>query len=147
MIRLTDELYVGLADDSYKYDLPSMGVGAVLVVASDLDIIPAHKGIEIAKVGLVDGPGNPTSAYCAAVLAVRALAIRHRRVLVLCHGGSRSLAIAVMYHNLFAKRSWAGWLQLLAERVDVNLPQVNDAHQIAFDVVNWRMLTTLAGVQ
>lgn len=144
MIQIAEELLIGLADEPYRPDLSKLGIGAVLVVAADLDIIPACKNIEVAKIGLVDGPGNPISSYCAAALAVVALVARWRRVLVVCHGGSRSLAVAVIYSNLYARRSWADWLQLLAERVDDELPKVHGAHQTSFDAINWRAITTLA---
>jgi len=96
------------------------------------------------QVGLIDGPGNPIAAYHAAVLALATL-IKRGRALVYCHTGGRSLAVAVMYLNCSAHwRKWEDWMQLLNERIEVDLPVPHDAHRAAFDKINWDNLAAAA---
>lgn len=136
MIRISDKLWVGDAHDADHAD-----VGAILNVARDLLGKRGWPTVEYAQVGLVDGPGNSISAYCAATLALVDLMRRCQRVLVHCHEGrSRSLAVAVMYLNTTADRGWDRWLELLRERVDADLPDPHEAHKVAFDKINWRLL-------
>ena len=102
--------------------------GAVLNVAQDLPSYRGWPSTEAMHVGLIDGPGNEISAYCAAVLALDALLHRHN-VLVHCHTGGRSLAVVLLYLCATSDRSWVSWLGALEERVDSELPPVNRIHQ------------------
>ena len=141
MIRLADNLWIGDSGDEGYADLEALGVRAVLNVAHDLQGTRGCLfGIEYMQVGLIDGPGNPSSAYYAAVMALVTL-LRRGKVMVCCHTGGRSLAVALLYLNLTARRGWDGWLELLSERVDAELPIPHEAHKTAFNKINWRLLT------
>lgn len=146
MIRLTDHIWLGHATDEGNADLEAEGVTAILNVAQDLQATRGWKnGIEYAHVGLIDGPGNPLSAYCAAVLALDSLLKRNDQVLVCCHAGSRSLAVILMHLNLAGRNGWDGCLDILRERVDWTLPTPHAAHRAAFDKLNWRFLSSIIG--
>lgn len=140
MIRLTDDLWIGDSGDGFN--ARALNVDAVLNVARDLRGMVGHPTIEYAQVGLVDGPGNTHAAYCAAVLTLASLIERYE-VMVYCHTGSRSMAVALMYLNATARRGWDGWMELLGERVDIPLPVPHEAHRAAFDKINWRVLAKL----
>ena len=144
MIRLTDNLWVGNSADGTN--LEAISVGAVLNVAHDLLGEVGWPKVEYMQVGLVDGPGNPQSAYYSAVLALHSLLKRHR-TLVCCHTGGRSVAVAIMYLELCeSTRGWNGWLELLCERVCIEVPIPHPAHREAFDKMNWRSMSKLIGV-
>lgn len=145
MIRLTDNLWIGIAPDEALADLAKLDIKAILNVAQDLQATRGwYCGVEYAQVGLIDGPGNPPAAYHAAVLALVML-LKRGRVMVCCHGGSRSFAVALMYLNLTAGRGWDGWLEVLRERVDDELPVPNEVHRLAFNRMNWRLLASVTG--
>lgn len=135
MIRLTGNIWIGdSASSPLKMD-------AVLNVAQDMRGDCGWPDVEYMQVGLVDGPGNPPSAYCAAVLALAALCRRHRRVLVCCHTGSRSVAVVLMYVSILTDRSWDDSLVLLRERADGDIPDAHDAHKRVFDRIDWKTVT------
>ena len=142
MIQLGERLWIGDSDDERHADLDEVGVGAVLNVAQDLHGVRGWmNGVEYAQVGLIDGPGNPPSAYYAAVAALGTL-VRRWRTLVVCHTGSRALAVALMYLNVHPRRGWDDLLALVRERVDGELPVPHEAHRAAFDKLNWRVLVS-----
>jgi len=145
MIRLTDTLWIGDSTDEQTANLGIAGIGAILNVAQDLQATRGWKnGVEYMQVGLIDGPGNPLTAYYAAVLALTSI-LNNGSVLVCCHTGGRALAVAMMYLNATVDRSWNDWLRLLSERTDVELESPNDAHKEAFECVNWRWLVRMVG--
>ena len=141
MIHVAENIWIGDSVVSWR-ELRSAGIGAVLNVAQDLRGTLGWPNVEYMQVGLVDGPGNPPSAYCAAVLALAALSSR-RRTLVCCHTGSRSLAVVLMYLNVSAGRGWDGLVDLLRERVDEDLPVPHEAHIEAFDEMDWKSLANI----
>jgi hypothetical protein len=124
VFKITDKLYVGNADDEKRavhYVRLDM-VDRVLVVAQDMEpTCGCEDGVEYMHVGLVDGPGNPLAAYHAAVLALVSLS-RRGRVLVCCHSGGRSLAVAMMYLCLMC------------------LPEVHECHRRAYERMDWGMM-------
>jgi len=138
VIRLTETIWIGDSSDS------SLRFDAVLNVAQDLRGACGWPDVEYMQVGLIDGPGNPPSAYCAAVLALEALLSRHTRVLVCCHTRARSLAVVMMYLNIGSEYGWDGLLELLRERVDVDLPVPHEAHRKMFDQIDWQLLDNLS---
>ena len=157
MIRLTDDkrkvggvalgaIWIGSSGDERGSGMEY--VGAILNVAQDMVSTRGwNDNIEAMHVGLIDGPGNEQSAYCAAVLALHALLKRHN-VLVCDHIGGRALAVAVMYLNVgiaSAGRGWGDWLDILQERVDADLPAVNEVHAQAFGRMYWPALTGILG--
>jgi len=144
MIQLARNIWIGDSTDERSANLSPFGIDAILNVAHDLQATRGwtHK-IEYMQVGLIDGPGNPLAAYHAAVLALAAL-IEHRRVLICCHTGGRSLAVALMYLHLSNACSWEEWLTILYERIEEGvLPVVHRAHREAFDRINWRYLANI----
>lgn len=141
MIRITDTLCICNADEP----IPP-GTEAVLNVAQDLRGKIGWPHIEYMQVGLVDGPGNPLAAYIAAALALSALQERGS-VVVVCHGGSRSLAVVLMCLNLAGARDWDDWFLLLGERLECKLPNTHSAHREAFDKINWKLLTQAVNVK
>ena len=142
MIRLTDRLWIGDSADEEHGDLTIDHIGAVLNVAQDLQgTVGWANGVEYAQVGLIDGPGNTLEGYYAAVLALASLVRRHK-VLVFDHTGGRVLAVSLMYLNLTARWGWDGWMKILSERVEGELPKSNQVHKDAFNKLNWRVLAT-----
>lgn len=134
MMKFADNLWVGNSRDEQTAD-----VDAVLNVAKDLAPTRGWPKVDYMHVGLVDGPGNPLSAYCAAVLALATLMRTGKRVLVNCHEGrSRSVSVAIMYLALVANcRSWDDQVAVLRERIDSELPVPHPAHREAFDSIDW----------
>lgn len=150
MIRISEDVWIGNSGDVYGTELwNAIGLGsdlqvtAILNVAQDLRGVVGWPDLEYMQVGLVDGPGNAPAAYCAAVLALATLVRRKHRVLICCHTGSRSLAVAMMHMNLSAGRTWDGLLDVVRERVDVELPVPHVAHKAAFGKMNWRVLASV----
>ena len=148
MIQLTDRIWIGNSFDEEECNLGFFGITAVLNVAQDLQPTRGwDKGIEYAHVGLIDGPGNPISMYCSAILALRTL-VGRRKVLVCCHTASRSLAVVIMYQRASAGQGWPGdwsldWdghMSALMSRVKQVLPVPRPAHREAFDRLCWRSL-------
>lgn len=144
MIRLVDGLWIGERRDE-QADLASFGITATLNVAHDLQGLRGWgAGIEASQIGLIDGPGNPPSAYIAAVMALSLLRLRHE-VLVYCHTGLRSLAVAIMYLDTLAGRGWDGWLKILEERIGDDLPPTHPAHREAYEKIDWKAVSKLIG--
>lgn len=140
MIKLTDDgLWVSPINQVRMDSLSRFGIGAMLNVAQDLNIVVGWPTIEYMQVGLIDGPGNPLSAYSSAVLALETLLTRHK-TLVCCHGGSRSMAVVLMYLHLVSDKGWTDLFEILSEKVDKLLPVPNDVHKEAFDVMDWKAL-------
>lgn len=138
MIRITDKLWVG-----NSFDERSAEVDAVLNVAKDLRPTRGWPDVEYVHIGLVDGPGNPLSAYCAAVLSLASLLGVGKHVLVNCHEGrSRSVSVAVMYLGLTTARGWDEVMGQLRERFD-NLPEPHESHKAAFNRINFGALKSL----
>lgn len=143
MIRLTDNLWIGNSSDGGN--LEALKVGAILNVACDLRIEVGWPEFEYMQVGLIDGPGNPQSTYYSAILALHSLLKRHK-TLVCCHSGGRSLAVSVMYLELYeSTRGWESWIALLEERACISLPVSHLEHRVAFDKMNRRSMSKLIG--
>lgn len=131
-------IWIGDSADESHADLDTEDIGAILNVAQDMPSTRGwYHGIEEMHVGLIDGPGNETSTYWAAVLALFALLRRHN-TLVCCHSGGRALAVVIMFQE-FAKtptkrrsRTWHEWVTLLSEKTGQPLPEVNPIHVEAF---------------
>lgn len=141
---ISPNLWVGNSHDEQCAELADLGIGAVLNVARDMQLSRqwGAKSMECMQVGLVDGPGNPLTAYCAAVLALASLVDRHG-TLVCCHTGSRSLAVAVMYARFVGDCEWDAYLEFLRERVDADVPAPHPAHRKAFDTIDWKILRVI----
>ena len=141
MIKLTDTIWIGDSQDEGYADIYSEQIGAILNVAHDMHATRGWMhGIEYAQVGLIDGPGNHPSAYHAAILSLAYLLKRHKAVLVCCHGMGRALSVVLMYLRLVSGRSMAEWLESLRERVEQKLPEPHEAHKLAYNRINWRLL-------
>ncbi len=150
MIRITSNLWIGTSADGWYLgnQLGARHIGAVLNVAHDLWLPRGWPDAECMQVGLIDGPGNPLYLYVAAILSLSSLLKRHE-TLVCCHGGERSLVVAIMYLNACGpdcNRTWNEWMSVLSERMDEGqtLPSpVHPAHQMAFDRINWKFVRSL----
>lgn len=146
MMWFDTNLAVGSASDATNMvECLASGVGVILNVANDLHIVKWH-GVELAQVGLIDGPGNQAAAYAAAVLVIEAFHRSGKKVLVCCHGGkSRSVAVAIMYLNHKSKvsRSFEVWLESVCERTDTDMAPPHKAHIDAYRKMNWSALTKL----
>ncbi len=162
MIKITEDLrsnkevglgsiWIGNSDDESSYQFMLPGISAILNVAVDLKPTKScSDNIEVAQVGLIDGPGNELLVYVSAVLELRSMLRKHRGVLVCCHDGGRALAVATM-HLFLAYTSaqctwaptWEGMLDLMKERVGIPLPKVHEAHKEAFGKIRWRLLSGL----
>lgn len=144
MIRINDRIWIGNSADECGADLELLNIGVILNVARDLRNSRGFVcGTEYVQVGLVDGPGNPDEAYCAAVLALSAILRYHDKVLVCCHSMSRSLAVVVMYLSGVSDIPWDYTLTIIGERVDEELPEIHNAHKDAFVRIKWWMFTNL----
>lgn len=142
MFKITDNLFIGNADDEKRaihYVRLDM-VDRVLVVAQDMKpTCSCEDGVEYMHVGIVDGPGNPLATYHAAVLALVSLSKRGR-VLVCCHSGGRSLAIAMMYLCLMCEGPrWDEQLERL-RATEPCLPEVHECHRRAYERMDWGMM-------
>lgn len=142
MIKISNNLWIGNSDDERHGDLDNRGITAVLNVAYDMDTTRSWQDdIETAKVGLIDGPGNHLSTYCAAIITLASL-LRRRTVLVCCHTGGRSAAVVIMYLALTNRLDWDGIIELLAEK-GVNMgqfPLPDQSHYQAFNKLDWNLL-------
>ena len=156
MIKLTDRIWIGGSTDEMSIEVTRLRITGLLNVAQDLQ---GMRGwgyyIDYAQTGLIDGPGNPPSAYCAAILMLHTLIDRHDRVMVFCHNGGRSLAVATMY--LIIKRGkvsdhptflnyWTPWdkmLDELAKTAEQPLPEPHRAHRRGFDKLPLALLESL----
>ncbi len=145
-------LWIGDSDDEQAtIILKHNHIGAVLNVANDLRSTQSCEvGLEVAQVGLIDGPGNEPIMYCAAVLALRAL-LRKHNTLVFCHTGRRSAAVAIMYHAVCHnggwpgdwEPTWDGWLKVLEKQAVARLPAPHYAHKLAFEGMKRRVVAAL----
>lgn len=146
MIHLGDSLWIGNSFSAY-----SLTDGwSALNVAHDLHFkLGWEDGIEYRQVGLVDGPGNSVIAYSSAVLTLLDMcrraeaATEPRPLLIFDHDGGRALAVVVMYLSVKwgPQRGWEGWLELLSERVEGQLPTPHAAHRAAYGKIPWAQLT------
>lgn len=165
MIQLTDRVWVGNSTDQETVEFSARiaaatgtkkFIGAVLNVAHDLEGLVGWKnGIEYAQVGLIDGPGNPPAAYCAAILTLVTLLDRHAQVLVCDHDGVRSVVVAVVYAILKAGRvgerpssphywrTWDSMVGELSESLGVKLPSPHPSHLEAVERVPYGLLERL----
>lgn len=142
MIRLSEKLLIGDSADEYHADIED-GIVGILNVAHDLTPTKGWwNGLAYAQVGLVDGPGNALYLYVTAVLTLHML-MQKGPVLVCCHSGTRSLVVALMYTNVFARRGYDGCLDILSERVDIVLPVPSEAHRQMFDQIHWAYLARI----
>lgn len=151
----TGALIVGNSDDEQDDALFIIHkVGAVLNVARDMDATRlCEDEIETAQVGLIDGPGNEITAYCAAVLTLCDLLKRHN-VLICCHtGNSRSVVVAMMYLCLTESKRpqyqtlmscWTTWDTMLTRvRIQAEDPNINPhpAHRDAYEKIPYGVLS------
>lgn len=142
LFSITSNICVGTSNDEKQViDYVDNGeIDCVLIVAHDMD--PTYGWlyhVEYAHVGIVDGPGNPLSVYHAAVLSLASLS-RERNVLICCHDGSRSLAVAIMYLYLMGEGpSWDETIERLTAK-GVEVPPIHAAHKKAFTLMDWGML-------
>ncbi len=138
VLKITDRLWVGDSRDERTAKMD-----AVLNVAKDLRPTRGWPVVEYYHVGLVDGPGNRLSTYCAAVMVLSAMSDDDKHVLVCCHDGrSRSMAVAMMYLGMEWAAEWDGIVAQLSERFD-DLPEPHEAHKAAFDRINFGALKSL----
>ena len=138
MIKVVEKIWVG----GYRAweNIYPLKIDAVLCVAQDMKAPCGWPDVVYMQVGLVDGPGNPASAYVAAVLALVTLVEKHS-VLVCCHGGSRSMATVIMYMATVSSIGWDNAVEILKERANVDLPEPHLAHRAAFDnIKHWRAI-------
>lgn len=149
MINVADGIWVGSSSDeenlhryykNYKSDMgKDLDISAVLNVAVDMPRKQYRLDIEYAQVGLVDGPGNLRSAYCASLLMLSTLLKRHKSVMVCCHDGkSRSIAVVVMYLTLKGGRvsshptflnHWKSWDVIIKEIEIYCGNKIDDPHE------------------
>lgn len=128
---ITDQIAIGNRHDAMDLGfLISNGIDAVLNLAYDLDISyfqfyhekEYRFQIEYQKVGLIDGAGNKSSTFAAAVYMLDQLLERHDKVLVHCHAGiSRSSSVVTTYLSHKNGISLDEALNLVKEK----RPQVN----------------------
>ena len=145
MIKLTNALWIGDSNDEVGADLDSYGIGSILNVAQDLQAVRGWlNNVEYAQVGLIDGPGNTPAMYYAAVLVLHAL-LERNKVLVCCHTGGRSLAVAMMYLHGADTVKWDEQITEISKQLspEVELPVPHESHKLAFERINWRLLTSL----
>lgn len=156
MLHVEEGLWVGGATDIGN--ALAVGVKAILNVAQDLSqpLAPSWPKVEYAHIGLIDGPGNEIGDYCAAMLFLKALCRRCKKVLVYDHANRRALVVALMYLNLkegqwrsdhSAWSHWPTWAErtrVVRNRVMVDLPEINEAHIETFDrKIPWGVLAIL----
>lgn len=132
-----DEQFVG--KNAYDFDL-----GAILNVAQDLRSTCGWAEVRYYHCGLVDGPGNPLSAYAAAVLTLHTI-LERGSCLVCCHDGGRAVAVAMMYlilkrgkvsaHPTFLNHwtSWGKMWEELSDKLGMPIPTPHEAHREAFE--------------
>lgn len=163
MIKITDKIWVGNSDDEQAGPLTDYNITAILNVANDLQATCGwNDKIHYAQVGLIDGLGNPTYLYCAAILTLCALLEEHK-VLVCCHTGSRAVVIVLMYlhltgyfglepntptimFDLFSvKVSWERRLEQLYNISGTSIIKLHDAHGKVFNEIDWRLLAKIKG--
>lgn len=159
IIRLTDNIWIGGSGSWEKAatDIPEP-IDSVLNVAQDLYVEVGWPDVEYAHVGLIDGPGNPPSAYCAAILVMHTLLVGRgagKRLLVFCHDGSRSLAVVAMYHILKRGKTsthptflnyWTPWdrmLETLQYEASGELSKIHPSHREAFDKLPLSLLENM----
>lgn len=118
-------------------------VDGLLNVAVDLTCTHGWwEGIHTCQVGLIDGPGNELSAYASAMLALRTL-LKTRNTLVVCHTGTRAMAVVVMYQAVMASCAWDEALTTLRERVEDDLPVPLLIHKENFERLNHKAIKAL----
>lgn len=126
IVGVTNGLWAG--DSSAEKSFSSARV-AVLNVACDMaSTRDCHDTAAVAHVGLIDGPGNEVEMYAAALYVLHTL-MKKYDVLVCCHTGSRALAVCVMYLAITSDTSWDRIVELLNERMDKELFDMNEAHK------------------
>lgn len=150
MIRLTEGVWIGAS--SCLVNVRAAGIGGVLNVAVDLNGEQGWPDVEYAQVGLVDGPGNETTDYCAALLALVALVRRHENILVYDHNGGRALAVGLMYLSLMESKrvvhptfmgcrlGWGQVLDVVRIYTGMPLPSPHTAHAKAFEKIPFGLL-------
>ena len=144
MTRLTDNIWIGDATAKIG-NVRAVKIGAILNVAQDLRGISGWPDVEYMQVGLVDGPGNPITAYYTSVLALVTLLKRHDQVMVFCHSGSRSMAVILMYLRASTGMEWDDCLSMLRERVDIDLSDPHPVHKDMFTKIDWKLLASMLG--
>lgn len=173
IFRVALGIWVGDSDAAFLEGERAGGISAVLNTAADLPpplvaiddegryrIWERWQGVEYAQVNLLDGPGNTTADYCAAVLTLASLVERHAQVLVYDHGGGRGLAVALMYLGLARGRRpaggsgsaassphcWEPWSPLreyVRGKWGGDWPEVHEAHAAAYDKLPFAIMETL----
>lgn len=113
--KISDRIWLG---NSWDANNPPPECNAILNCAFDLfNNVGWNRHIHLAHCGMIDGPGNPVSAYRSAILQLSALVDYDKRVLVHCHQGhSRSVSVVIGYFNMTDSRGWDYWKQFVRER-------------------------------
>ena len=144
LCKINKQIYIGDVN-AESYSNVDMGITGFLNTSIDLPctLISNHE-IEVIHNGLIDGPGNPMSAYCSAILSVKTLLIRHKKIMVYGHGTSRALAVVIMYLMLARGRNsdhptffnyWETWDRVLRAIITDNpeLTPPNEYHKLFAD--------------
>lgn len=137
MRKITDRIWVGNSNDErYCSD-----VGSILNVAVDLPPTRCWPEVEYTHIGLVDGPGNSTSTYTAAILALHGILARGSGpCMVCCHmGQSRSMSVAIMYLCLLGGQTWDEVVAILRDRYE-DFPDQHPAHREVFNNLDRNLL-------
>jgi hypothetical protein len=151
VIRITDSIWVGTSRDDYDLDTEESGITAALNVAQDLRGMNGWPDVEYMQVGLIDGPGNEISDYCAAVLCLKVLIRRHDGIMVFDHNGCRALVVVLMYLNLIGGQRrpeptgwshWPTWEERAAE-VNTKIPRPHAAHIEMFNKMPWGLIEVI----
>ena len=153
MIKITDNLWLSGAVN--VGEVLTASIGGILNVAQDLNSVVCWPIVEYAHVGLIDGPGNETCDYYAAIMALKMLVRRCKKVLVYDHEGARALVVILMYLNLKegqirpSSTAWGHWplwderLKLVQERARVELPEPHSAHIEMFNKIPWGLIAVV----
>lgn len=137
MRKITNRVWVGNSHDE-EY---AAGMGSILNVALDLPPKRCWPAVEYMHVGLVDGPGNPPTAYIAAIHALCTLLARGSGpCMVCCHmGQSRSMSVAIMYLCLIGGQTWDEMVGILRDRYE-DFPDQHPAHREVFNKIDRDLL-------
>lgn len=159
MIRVADNLWVG--GSTAPKNAPAVGAAAVLCVANDMRDNNDVFAIEYDQVGLVDGPGNEVTDYCAAMFCLKAMLRRHEAALVYDHDGRRAMVVAAMYLNLVGGQvrpdpmswsHWPTWIERITiistycrdnEVVRLIASKIDQAHVDIFNKMPWGLIEVL----
>jgi protein-tyrosine phosphatase len=137
--KITEQIWIGNSTDARN---PPAEINAILNCAFDLANYRQWDSHHLAQCGLVDGPGNPLSAYYSAVLQLDNLVKCGKRVLVHCHEGKdRSVTVVICYLNARDAKGWDYWRNMIRSlRSEVTDDRPRMHHKDAFDRMDWELL-------